>query len=74
MTATASRPRQCDDLELAAYSVDQTCIALGVSKPTVYKLIEQGRLRTVSVGRRRLIPATELARLLEGDSDDASRS
>lgn len=65
MTATASTPRQRDAVELVAYSIDQATIALGVSKPTLYKLIGDGTLRTVMVGRRRLIPATELTRMME---------
>jgi excisionase family DNA binding protein len=35
----------------------------GVSLSTVYRMFEHGELRSVSVGRRRLIPASELARL-----------
>jgi excisionase family DNA binding protein len=64
MSATASTPRQRKDLELAAYSVDQVCVILGLSKPTVYKLIGAGRLRSVLIGRRRVIPKGEIDRLL----------
>ena len=62
--ATASIPRQVEHLELAAYTVDQVCVVLGLSRFTVYKLIAENKLRTVMVGRRRLIPRTEIDRLL----------
>ena len=51
-------------VEKKAYSIAETCQALGVSRMTVFGLISGGRLRTVMVGKRRLIPATELDRLL----------
>jgi excisionase family DNA binding protein len=52
----------------AAYSVVQAGAALGVSRQVIYSLIQRGELRTVKAGRRRLIPATEITRLLEGAS------
>jgi excisionase family DNA binding protein len=47
-----------------AYSIAETCEAIGVTRPTLYKLIAEARLRTVKVGTRRLVPATEIERLL----------
>jgi excisionase family DNA binding protein len=49
-----------------AYSMAETAAALGITKPTAYKLVAQGRLRTVMVGARRLVPITEIERLLAG--------
>jgi len=66
--ATASRPRQREDLELAALTVDQASVVLGVSRPTVYKLIREARLRSITVGRRRLIPQTSIDELLRDPS------
>lgn len=37
---------------------------LGVSRATIYGLLEHGQLRSVKVGRRRLIPVSELHRLV----------
>ena len=77
--ATASIPRQVDNLELAAYTIDQTCVVLGLSRPSVYKLIETGQLRSIVLGLksnnragRRLIPATEINRLLADDGATGS--
>lgn len=60
MSTTESTPK-------LAYSILETCAALGITRPTLYKLISDGRLRTVTIGTRRLIPATELDRLLAGN-------
>jgi excisionase family DNA binding protein len=37
---------------------------LGVGHDTIYQLLNQGRLRSVKLGRRRLIPLSELERFL----------
>gem|GEM_PF-4945690 len=34
----------------------------------MWALIQRGKIRTVSLGRRRLIPASELARIAAGES------
>ena len=40
-----------------AYSVKDFCRAYSLSRSTTYKLIKDGRLRSVTVMGRRLIPA-----------------
>lgn len=47
-----------------AYSIEETCVALGITKPTLYMLIADARLRTVKAGTRRLIPVAEIERFL----------
>lgn len=37
----------------------------GISRPSVYALINSGALRSVKVGRRRLIPASAVADYIE---------
>lgn len=39
--------------------------ALGLSRSTVYELISRGELASVKVGRRRLVPVTELRAFTE---------
>lgn len=51
-----------------ALTIEEACESLTISRPTLYELIGSGRIRTVMVGRRRLIPVTELERLLAEDS------
>jgi len=52
-----------------AYSIAEFCAAIGVSRPTYYKLVDDGRVRPVKVNGRVLIPTAELDRLLAGDVD-----
>jgi excisionase family DNA binding protein len=47
-----------------AYSISEVETMLGLSRSSLYRLITAGKLRTVLHGRRRLIPARELDRLL----------
>lgn len=37
---------------------------LGITRPTLYKEIHAGRLRTITIGRRRMVTEAELARYL----------
>jgi excisionase family DNA binding protein len=53
-----------------AFSILEACAALGISRPTYYELVKRGDLRPVKVNGRVLIPATELERLLSGDSSE----
>jgi len=41
-------------------SIAQAAEALGVSRSTLYVELDAGRLRSVKVGRRRLIPASAI--------------
>ncbi|MPZ52516.1 MAG: helix-turn-helix domain-containing protein [Acidimicrobiia bacterium] len=58
-TSTPDRPNH-----RAAYSIRETCNLLGVSRSTLYRLMDGKRLRCVHIGRRVLIPAGEIERLL----------
>lgn len=51
-----------------AYSVKDFCKAFGLSRSTVYNLMADGRLRTVKVAGRRLIPADAGEALLSGEA------
>jgi excisionase family DNA binding protein len=45
-------------------SIDSTAQRLGVSAFTIRRLIQEGGLRSLRVGRRRLVPESEVARVL----------
>jgi excisionase family DNA binding protein len=47
-----------------AYSVNEFCTSVGVGRTKFYELVRDGQIRTVTLGNRRLIPATEINRLL----------
>ena len=47
-----------------AYSVDNFCRAIGIGRTKFYDLVRERKIRTVTIGGRRLVPATEIQRLL----------
>ena len=56
-------------LERRAYRVSEFCTAFGLSRSTVYNLMADGRLRTVRIAGRRLIPADAAEALLRDQHD-----
>jgi excisionase family DNA binding protein len=51
--------------EPRAYRVNDFINAFGLGRTSVYKLIKEGKLRTVMIGGRRLIPADEAEMLIK---------
>lgn len=47
------------------YSIDETAQLLSLHPKTVYDMAYSRKLHTVKLGRRRLVPAEEVDRLLE---------
>ena len=47
-----------------AYRPAEAAERLGVSRMTIYNLINRGVIRSVKIGSARLIPASELHRIL----------
>ena len=47
-----------------AFHVKEFCALYGLSRSTVYKMIQSGALRTVRIGGRRLIPKEAAEALL----------
>ena len=70
---TAARPSgsapQFEAGERLLFSVPEAAKMLGVSRGLAYQAITAGRIRTVLIGTRRLVPKSELLRLAEGSDD-----
>lgn len=49
-----------------SYRISEAARATGLSRSTLYSLIQAGRLHSVKVGKARLIPADEVARIVAG--------
>lgn len=53
------------------YRVEEAAEALRLSRSSVYELIRCGALRTVKVGRRRLVPVAALTEYVDAIGDVA---
>jgi excisionase family DNA binding protein len=51
-----------------AYRVKAFCEAVGLGRTTLYKLMREGKVKTVVIGGRRLVPAEEAQRLVREGS------
>ena len=45
-------------------TIDEVAQRLKISKSLVYRAIGDGKLRSIRIGNRRLIPASEITRLI----------
>ena len=46
-----------------AYPINETAVLLGISRSSVYRLINEGELRAIYLGGRRLVPSDEIDRI-----------
>lgn len=51
-----------------AVRVDVACRLTGLGRTTIYELLKSGKLRSVKVGRARLIDKASVRALLNGDA------
>ena len=47
------------------YSVDECASVLGVSRSHVYRLVNDGRIKSIEIGNRKVIPISSLEDLLK---------
>jgi excisionase family DNA binding protein len=57
LQANVTGRRAAADPTPRAYRIDDFCRSFGVGRTTVYALLKNGTLRSVKIGRRRLITA-----------------
>lgn len=67
MEATPSRAFAPLHPEPLAYSVADACRVSTIGKTRLYQLIAEGKLEVRKIGKRTLIPAASLRRLIEGE-------
>ena len=58
-------------MEQVTVSITNTAKALGVSRPTVYKLIRNGKLETFMIGSRRLTTPEAIRKCIQSCELDA---
>jgi excisionase family DNA binding protein len=60
--------RQTPPEEKRAFRVRDFCATYGLSRSSVYKMMAEGKLRTVKIAGRRLIPKDSAEALLAQDA------
>ena len=63
-TATQRRPSEREPDRLL--SIEQAARALGIGRTALYSEIGAGRIRSVKVGRRRLVPSSAISEVASG--------
>ena len=53
-------------MEKLAYSINETARALSLGRTSIYSMIADGRLEAFKLGRRTLIKAASIRRLIDG--------
>ena len=59
------------DPPFLAYRVKAFCACLGLGRTKFYELVRDGKIKTVVIGGRRLVPADEARHLVREGCDDA---
>lgn len=55
-----------------ALTINEFRERVGISRSLIYRMIARGELRSVRLGGRRVVPVSEVARLLETDASKAA--
>ena len=66
--AQARRASRCPAMKPIGVTVDEACRMGGFGRTTAYGLIKQGKLKSVAIGRRRLVLLASLEALLRPDA------
>lgn len=69
--AHAERPT-APPVRKLSYRIDEAVAATGLSRPTLYRLVERGELSIFKVGTRTLIMASVLEAFLERQANEAA--
>jgi excisionase family DNA binding protein len=68
MGEIAPRAEPVSEIQPLLVSVRRAAPKIGVGRDTAYQLVREGRLRSVRIGRRILIPVAECAAFVERES------
>ena len=58
-----------EDVQREGLRVEEAAKMLGCGRTTAFDLIKQGRLRVVKLGKRTIVPRSEVLRLLAGAAE-----
>lgn len=65
MTIQPSTLATCRPSMPACLSVEDTALQLGIGRTSVYALIKEGKLGSVKLGRRRVVPLQAITEMLQ---------
>lgn len=68
LAAQVGREKKRHDLAGKAYTAAEACEKMRISRTTLYAWMKSGAIRTVRVGGRRLVPASELHDILNSNA------
>ena len=63
------KPKQIESIERISVSIQDAAKMLGISKPHFLPLIKEGKIRTVTVGRRILVSVQSLREFVDGKNE-----
>lgn len=55
-------------MQTVSYRINDFGKVIGISRTSIYAMIKRGELQTIKIAGRTLIPASEVQRLLSGES------
>lgn len=65
ISAAGTKPvLQSPAIDRNAFTISEACRRLSISRASLYRLNATGEIRTVRLGGRRLVPASEIVRVL----------
>lgn len=62
-----TKTNSAERLEPLAYSIAEACRVSSLGRTGLYRLISDGKLQTRKIGKRTLIPAASLRKLIAGE-------
>lgn len=65
-------PREIPFMQRPTCTIKEACKAAGMGRTKFYEFIKGGELKTISVGRRRLVHVPSLLKFLKIEVDDAA--
>jgi excisionase family DNA binding protein len=63
------KKERTENIERIGVSIQEAAKMLGISRPSFYPLIKDGKVRTVQIGRRVLVSVQSLRDLVDGEKE-----
>jgi excisionase family DNA binding protein len=65
--------RKAEPLQRKTLSVSEATQVLGISKWTLYRLLQRNEIKSMKIGARRLIPSTEIDAYVLRNTDETNQ-